>query len=79
MSYIVTIPHRDDISWEWLIENFGGPVYTTSQTGPEGRTAIGYVGNEWVIWGEIDNNLRYVTIGEFENKEQAVLFELRWA
>ena len=47
-------------------------------------TSDGVSGTGWQVWRQKMFNIKtheinWITIGEFENKEQAVLFELRWA
>ena len=94
MEYVV-IKSEGFIESKWMQENLGGPIaskdsfdaaiflpkmlkYKTATT-----RGYGFTGPGWSIWHRliVDNSgeFNWITVGEFENKEQAVLFELRWS
>ena len=75
-KYKVIIPHSIKINKKWLLDNLGGPVYDF-ELNVYGRCI--YSGSDWSITETIDYlYLDWITIGEFENKEHAMLFELSW-
>ena len=71
-NYKIVIQNNRLLTVGWLMENFGGPYeykYNISE--------YGYAGPTWYVWSCVDDPLRKIT-GEFDNEEDAILFQLRW-
>ena len=73
-KYITYVPQNKSINYEWLLENFGGPL---------NFSLFGFAGPGWHVYEIMDfsNKLQveFKLRGVFENKEHATLFKLRWA
>ena len=91
MTYKVSTPQINASSFEWLTTNLMGPISEMTisdlqdlETFTTGNLYIGcsYKGPNWKVWrqqlGNRNDEYYWVTIGIFENKEDAVLFQLSW-
>ena len=84
----------ENIPSEWLMKNLSNPIYpltfvvepkiqnmiinsiTNQSTSNDDHLIFGYYGQDWAIWS---SNFEKITLGEFDNEEDAVLFELTWS
>ena len=80
MKYKIILPYTrkfGNIDFDWMIENFGEPIALRT----DGNDA-GYYGPGWEMWisatYDYEEGVHYKTIVEFENKEHATLFKLKW-
>ena len=73
MTYTVVIYTKETIENERLLEIFREPIVkclnSDRKQGRGGRT--------WFVWETIING-NWATVGEFQNKDDAVLFQLSW-
>ena len=70
---IIAFPNNRELTTRWLIDNLGGSLKFTF----ENCDCLTYYGPGWRIT-TVNAETQWITISEFENKEQAVLFELTW-
>ena len=72
MSYRVELQTIIKFDIIWFKEHLGGPIKSIP---------FGIKGPNWVIQysTKFFENNKWVTLGEFDNEEDAILFELTWS